>query len=427
MARSRPLIMVAMLLSLGARVALADTYDYVVARFELDGNVNGALDGTPDVVEEFDDDVMGPNFGPTAGTVAEAGGALHLKSPGTHVSIPGVTPVAFETSAVVSNGFSALRAGSGDGVMRIVIPSQTIGGNDGINLLVVSFAGSGLYYAGVSIVNFNSLVAEANRPPLLPGLSILSHQEEINYLAGGNEQLILQQAPIDAGSITGPVVLELRYDDATQTLKAAYSLDGGVTFAAPFAPLPVESDDGTASVDIAAVAYDGACPAGITIDKALFGGLGRPGSSKMTLRARMGGNHRGYEKMRLLLTDDGAAGASILDLQLPDTLVSTPKCDPRDGWTSIRRTRYTYLNYSNALPPDCTPGSAQGVQRVEFRWTGTNYIKVKLRRGSLPPLTGPIRLAVYRGTGPVNDCDGYIGVADCLLAGPYKAKCSINY
>ncbi|HYR96038.1 MAG TPA: hypothetical protein VEM57_04840, partial [Candidatus Binatus sp.] len=349
------------------------------------------------------------------------------KSPGTHVSIPGVTPVAFETSAVASNGFSALQVGTGDGVMRIVIPPQTIGGNDGINLLVVSFEGTGLYYAGVSIVNFNSLVAEANRPPLVPGLSILSHQEVIDYAAGGNQQLILQQAPVDPSAITGPVVLELRYDDTTRTLRAAYSLDGGATFAAPFGPLPLETGNGTASVDIAAVAYDGECPAGIAIDSALFGGLGRPGSSKLMLRARMGGNHRGYEPMRLILTDDGASGATVLELQLPDTLDSTRKCDPRDGWKSIRRTRHTYFNYSNAMPPDCTPGSAQGVQQIDFRWTGTNYVKMKLKKGSLPPVTGPIRLAIYRGTGPVNDCDGYVGVADCLVAGVNKAKCSINY
>jgi hypothetical protein len=114
-------------------VAFADTYDYAIDRFEADGNVHGAKDGTPDLVEEFDDGTMGPLFGPTAGTTLEAGGALHLKSPGAQVAIPGVTPTAFETSAVVSTGFTGLQVGGGDAVFRIVLPPQTIGGNDGVN------------------------------------------------------------------------------------------------------------------------------------------------------------------------------------------------------------------------------------------------------------------------------------------------------
>jgi hypothetical protein len=40
---------------------------------------------------------------------------------------------------------------------------------------------------------------------------------------------------------------------------------------------------------------------------------------------------------------------------------------------------------------------------------------------------GPIGVALYRGTGPVNDCDGYVGVANCIHPGSSKAKCSANY
>ena len=110
-----------------------------------------------------------------------------------------------------------------------------------------------------------------------------------------------------------------------------------------------------------------------------------------------------------------------------DTLVSTPKCDPRDGWTGHGRNLYRYLNYSNALPPACAAGSAQGLQRADFRWTGANHVKVKVKKASLPRLTGPLRVELYRGTGPVNDCDGYVGVANCLGAGTGRAKCSGAY
>jgi hypothetical protein len=408
-------------LLVGAPCARADTYDYTVDRFEADGNVLGPEDGTPDVVEEFDDGVMGPVFGPTAGSVNEAGGVLHLRSPGAHVAIPGVTPVSFETSAVVSQAPPLLQFGAGDMTLRAVLPAQAIGPNDAVNFLLSSIEGSDLYYVGVSIVNFNRGLAD--RLHVTPGLSILSHQEAISY-ATGNEQLLLEQQPIDAADVTGPIVLELRYDDASHAVTAAFSLDGGATFAAPFGPLPIESDAGTASAYLAAVAYDGDCPAGLDVVSARLGALGTPGKSKLKLRAKVGGERRGYEPIRLVVSDDGTGGAVLLDVQLPDTLLSTPKCDPRDGWSGGGS--YRYLNYSNALPPDCAAGSAHGLSRVQIRWNGTNDVTIKVVHGALPPIVGPLRLAVYPGTGPVNACDGFIGTANCRT-GPAKAKCSSAY
>lgn len=191
-----------------------------------------------------------------------------------------------------------------------------------------------------------------------------------------------------------------------------------------FTPIPLVTSQGTASAYIAAVAHEGECPAGFGIQSARLRGLDRPGRSAMTIRGQFGGNRRGYEPLRLVVTDEGAGGAAVLDVQLPDTLVSTPKCDPRDGWYG--GSGYKYRNYSNALPPECTPGSAQGLRRVDFRWTGTNYVRVKVSKGSLPQVTGPLGVGLYRGTGPVNECDGYVGVANCEV-GSGKAKCSVYY
>jgi len=330
-----------------------------------------------------------------------------------------VTPVSFETSAVASNA-PGLQVGGGDMVLRIVVPAQTIGGNDGVNLLVRTIEDNGLYYAGVSIVNFNALVAQQNQPPVTPGLSILSHQEEINY-STGNEQLILEHAPITAASITGDIVLELRYDDATHAATAAYSLDGGTTFATPFSPLPIETSDGNGTVYIASVAHDGPCPGGMNVRSLRLRGLDRPGKSGLSLRTVIGGSILGYEQMRIVVTDDGAAGATVLDVQLPDTLVSTPKCDPRDGWSGGNG--YKYRNYSNALPPDCIAGSAQGLRRADFEWTGDNDVKMKVAKGSMAQVVGPLRVAVYRGTGPLNECDGRVGTVPCIVK-PGKAKCA---
>jgi hypothetical protein len=413
---------VASLLMLNARAVIGDTYDYAVDRFEADGNVHGPKDGVPDLVDEFDDGVMGPVFAPIIGTSAESGGALHLRSPGGTIPIPGLTPVPFEISAVTSGSPPMLQVGSGDAVLRIVLVLSTIGANDAVNFLLSTVGNDGLYYLGVSIANFNTSLADRTKPPTTPGLSILSHEEELNY-AGGSEQLVLQQAPIDATSITGPIVLELRYNDAARTITTAYSLDGGSTFATPFTALPVIAANGTAVAYIAATAYAGECPAGIQIRSAALNGLGVAGKSRISMRAFLGGERRGYEPLRLVLTDEGAGGTSLLDVNVPDTLVATPKCGPRDGWYGGSGNRYKYLNYSNALPPDCIAGSAQGLQRLQLKWNGTNDMKLKVANASLPSVTGPVRFALYKGTGPVNECDGYVGEASCAVQSG-KAKCS---
>jgi hypothetical protein len=418
MTRSTPALIIALLLSPSAPAAFADTYDYAIDRFEADGNIHGPLDGTPDLLEEFDDGTMGPLFGTINGTAVESSGALHLKSPGLSVAIPGVTPVPFETSAAVSSGFTGLQVGGGDMVLRIVLPQQTIGGNDAVNLLVSSIEGTALYYTGVSIANFNTAVTERLQPGLTPGLSILSHREEINY-TNGNEQLTLEQAPITEASITGDIVLELRYDDAAQALTPAYSLDGGATFAAPFAPLPVESASGTAQIYIAAVAYAGECPATFGIQSLRLRRLANPGLSGMTMSAAVGGDWLAYKPTRFLVTDDGAAGATVFDVQLP--LLASTGCDPRDGWSgghSIRR----YSNFSNAMPPGCVPGSAHGLQLARMRWTGTNYLKLKVKKGSMPQVVGPLRVGIYSNGGPVNECDGYVATTSCLV-GAGRADC----
>lgn len=332
--------------------------------------------------------------------------------------------MAFETSAVTSGSPPILQVGSGDMVMRFLLPEQAIAGNDGVNLLVQSFGAAGIYYSGLSIVNFNSILAGFQRPPVAPGVSILSHHEKIGSF-GGFEQIIMEQESLDLGSVIWPLILELRYDDTTQSFTSAFSTDGGASYATPFSPLPLVSASGAATAYLAAVAYEGDCPAGLVIDQARFGNLGVLGKSSLTMKMAIGGNSLGDEQLRLVLTDVGAGNATLLDVQLPDLLLSTPKCDPRDGWSFANSTR-RYRNHANALPPSCTPGSAQGLQRLDIRWTGTNIVTMRVARSSLPPVTGPIRFALYKGTGPVNECDGFVEEADCRLHNR-SATCSSNY
>jgi hypothetical protein len=302
------------------------------------------------------------------------------------------------------------------------MPPQPIGANDGVNLLIQSIDGDGLYYAGVSIVNFDSELAARNQPPVTPGLSILSHQEVIDYQTG-NQQLILEHASIQGTPITGDIVLALHYDDATQSVTATYSLDGGTTFAGSFAPLPIETGSGTATFYLAAIAHPGACPADAGVESLRLRGLGRPSASGLALKAGVGGDQLPYGQLRIVVADDGNGGAPLFDVQLPDS--SAPGCDPRDGW-SFASGRRKYKNYSNALPPGCVPGSAQGLRQYQTTWNGTNNVRLKAGKGSMPQLVGPARVAFYRGTGPVNECDGNVSVVGCVVR-PGAAKCSPAY
>ena len=410
------ILLVTLLVCTGAPMVFGETYDYTVDRFELDGNVHGALDGTPDLVEDFGDGTMGPTFGGVGGTTSESGGLLHMQSPGANIAIPGITPVAFETSAVVQRSWlTGIQVGSGDLVARMVMPAQAIGANDAVNLLVQSIEGNGLYYAGVSIANFNAGVAALQQPPVTPGLAILAHQVVIDF--GGNQQLILEDESIQGVPITGDIVLELHYDDATQSLTPRYSLDGGATFAGSFSALPVETGDGKASFYMAAVAHEGACPAAAGIKSLRLRKLGEPGYSGLTFSGSATGSE---PPERIIVTDDGAGGATVFDVQLPSRSTN-PGCDPRDGWT-FGSGRVRYKNYSNALPPGCVPGSAQGLRRFEFKWNGARTTKIKVAKGTIAQVVGPLRIGFYAGTGPVNECDGRVAVASCLVK-PGSARC----
>lgn len=401
----------------GAAVA-QEVYDYAVDRFEVDGNVHGPLDGVADLVDDFDDGVMGPTFQALVGGASESGGALHLQSPGLAQAVLGITPVRFDTSAVENAGI-VLAPGGGDAVLRATLPAQPVGPNDALTLFVSWYDGDGLHYGGVSFGNLNRSLGDLFAPPIPPGPSVFSHLETIGFPNGQIDSL--EPRAVDAGSITGPVTLELRYDDTARTLTPSYSTDGGATFAPSFAPLTVGTWATSLSVHLAAVAYRGECPAGLGIRKAIWKRLGFPGRSRAKLRLAVPQNFQA-ESMRIVVRDQGAGGAVLVDVQLPDNSPSTPRCDPRDGWY-VAGGRRGYRVYGDALPPDCLPGSAQGLRKYDLRWTGTAFVTLMIAETTLPPIVGPIRVEFYHGTGPANSCDGFIGDAACVT-GSGNASCS---
>ena len=58
------------------RIASALPFSSSVQRFEADGNAYGSADGVFDLVDEFDDGVLSPNWAPLIGTALESGGVM---------------------------------------------------------------------------------------------------------------------------------------------------------------------------------------------------------------------------------------------------------------------------------------------------------------------------------------------------------------
>ncbi len=63
---------------------------------------------------------------------------------------------------------------------------------------------------------------------------------------------------------------------------------------------------------------------------------------------------------RIVVTDEGARGGTLFDVTIPDGATQFQhSCRPLDGFDAKG-----YRNRSNAMPPDCVPGSAQGLRSL---------------------------------------------------------------
>jgi hypothetical protein len=398
-----------------ATPAFAETFDYTIDRFEADGNVNGPFDGTPDVVDEFDDGVLAP-WVIRRGTGSESGGFAHVQTPGVPITLPGIFPVGFEASAIGRNG--VLDAFGGDGVLRLTLPQQAIDANDSVSFDLATIEGQALYYTGIVLTNYNTDLANLFTPPYPIGLAATAHSERISFT---NEVLNAQHQAIAPSSVTGPIVLELRFDGSTREVTTAVSVDGGNSFAAVFDPMEVETDWGDITVQSAVAALDGTCPGTQRIKRATFSKLRSPlGGQKMKalVESSRVARDQGVRGLRLVLTDEGAGGATVFDVTIPNraTAFQHP-CGPDEGWVANG-----FVNTSGALAPDCIPGSAKGLRRVRMK-LGRDDVRIDVKDAELPAIVGPIRAAFYFGTGPVNECDGWVADAPCR-ASANSAKCA---
>ena len=62
--------------------------------------------------------------------------------------------------------------------------------------------------------------------------------------------------------------------------------------------------------------------------------------------------------------------------QIPPGALGVGGCGPDDGWRFSGR-NYIYANESGALPPGCTPSSANGIQKLQLRDERANQSRIR--------------------------------------------------
>lgn len=196
-------------------------FDYRVDRLEIDGNVHGAHDGTPDVVNEFDDGSLAPDFYNPFGTAFETGGFLALTNPGVHVPSPFADVI--DLSLAASSG-NVVQGGAGDvTTTSFWAPTLPPPGQSYHVTFFVTYAGSGFQQLmGVGIANREA------------GLELEQHRTDLNQSTFQYQNTVIDFLPFSADDVTGQIGLRLHLDDASHLVTGSFSLDGGATWTSPF-------------------------------------------------------------------------------------------------------------------------------------------------------------------------------------------------
>ena len=358
------------------------TFDFRVDRFELVRTTRpGASRNLPDFVDEFDDPRLG--WGTWYGTAFAADGFLHLASPGTEIPdalgvLPGTT---LDLSLVGSP--NSLSDGEGSFIARSYWEPDELARGDFNHMSFSTYGRDAVEVSGLAIMN-----ATPDGQPT--AYTIVQHF--VSFGAGVPGPPQLATVAIDPSAITGQIVFELRFDDDTNALETAFSLDGGVTFERPFLPLTVFNKgtwygyfllgaDPLTNTVRAHLPAPPLCARGNLFGDAKIVSSSQAGStiavvgtlSHGPLRRRDYDPHRAGAQIRII--DRAHPETPILDLTSAAALPAGPGCGSRDGWRRVS-SGFVYRNETNALPPGCVPGSAGGLRRFRLksraplRWQG---------------------------------------------------------
>jgi hypothetical protein len=391
------------------RIASALPFSSSVQRFEADGNAYGSADGVFDLVDEFDDGVLPPNWAPLLGTALESGGVLTVRDPGVTVPLVGLTQ---EISTVEST--EELANGAGNFVVTAYWDPAPLPTNRQFFLQIYGTSPV-IEASGLTVSNLDAATAASSGLPT--GYSV---QFSRVFPLGNQEPPVAAAVPINPSTISGPIVLRLSFDDPTDMLTASFSLDGGANFQSPFPALQAFklAPDGELLLGAAAiptVVQPGECPYGIDPAKVRFQRLADPigqqsfrVSGTASIPIPTGGPP---------FIEPPAQGAAIAAISGSGHLEAftipgggappNAGCGPKDGW-SQRGTTYTYKNESGLLPPACTT-SANGLEKVKIadKRTRNGTIKFSLlaRRTAFYPDASAAAVSIRLGDpGPGSIC-----------------------
>jgi hypothetical protein len=337
-----------------------------VQRFEADGNGYGSADGVFDLVDEFDDGVLAPNWHVLLGSAEETGGVLRVHDPG--VTAPfGIIPQ--EISVV--EGETEL--GNGDGNFTVTSYWDPASLPTNRQFFFQLYGISPVVEAeGLTVNNLDAGNAAASGAPV--GYSIGCERV---FPLGNEEPPVQSSVPIDPATITGPIALRMTFDDATDLLTCSFSLDGGATFQSPFAPIQAFKRVADEEILLGAGALpDGSPPpACASIDKAeaKFTKLDALGfRQKLAIKGNLifsPGRPATFDpaNQRTLVSVAGTSSLHLTSYEVPFGALGA-FCGLHDGW-SVSHTTYKYVNRSGVLylgSPPCSV-SANGLKLVKFK------------------------------------------------------------
>ena len=215
-----------------APATFALTFSSSCDRFEIDGNAFGPADGTLDLVDEFDGGTLAPNWAPLLGSVEETAGALVAHNPGTIVPLG---PIVFEISTV-ENAVHEIENGAGNFTMTSTWSPTLPATNAEFHMQLYSLSPI-IEAAGLTVNNLSSQIAAQQGNGSLAGYSV--SQSLTRGVGPGFSTVQFDTVAITPPSVTGPIVLRMSFNDATDMLTTSFSLDGGATFQSPFPPMHV--------------------------------------------------------------------------------------------------------------------------------------------------------------------------------------------
>lgn len=371
-----------------ARDARADhtVFTYRVDRFELDGNVYGANDGVSDLVDEFDDGSIAPNWYQAFGTVSEADGLLVLASPGRHFPGPNGEQLDLTVAAGATPTHVADTLGSFTGTAYWESRVPDVGHHFHFSLFTFGAVGS-LFSETFGIGIRRSDTA----------LEIEQHLTDLDQFNGIWQNTMLTFHPISAADVTGRIGFRIRVDDATNMATTSYSLDGGATWHSPFpsgeifvgrgyAQFLLSADPGTAvSIPPGPCVPDG-CRRSVVPEKTLLK-ISRPGDEAADLldwKWRRGeetappefGDPLGTTTYEVCIGD--AAGNAVFRVEIPPGGL----CGGKPCWKRQGRKGYRYQN----------PGGRISQLRMTAGGDGKAVVMVKGKGMALDPPPLPLGL-----------------------------------